>query len=61
MYSCAQGVDLSHVICTPTAADVIKSYSPDLIVHPILNVEYVILIREKVPVLPEDNGPEMTS
>jgi ATP-dependent NAD(P)H-hydrate dehydratase len=32
------GVDLSHVICSPTAAGVIKSYSPDLIVHPILNV-----------------------
>jgi len=31
-----QGVDLSHVICSPTAAGAIKSYSPDLIVHPIL-------------------------
>ncbi|EAU90481.2 YjeF domain-containing protein [Coprinopsis cinerea okayama7 len=31
------GVDLSHVICAPTAAGAIKSYSPDLIVHPILN------------------------
>ncbi|KIJ65544.1 hypothetical protein HYDPIDRAFT_110647 [Hydnomerulius pinastri MD-312] len=30
------GVDLSHVICAPTAAQAIKSYSPDLIVHPIL-------------------------
>ncbi|KAI0311108.1 Ribokinase-like protein [Amylostereum chailletii] len=30
------GVDLSHVICSPTAAGAIKSYSPDLIVHPIL-------------------------
>ncbi|VDC03448.1 unnamed protein product [Peniophora sp. CBMAI 1063] len=30
------GVDLSHVICSPTAAGSIKSYSPDLIVHPIL-------------------------
>jgi ATP-dependent NAD(P)H-hydrate dehydratase len=27
---------LSHVICSPTAAPAIKSYSPDLIVHPIL-------------------------
>ncbi|KAI9433366.1 Ribokinase-like protein [Lactarius psammicola] len=33
------GVDLSHVICSPTAADVIKSYSPDLIVHRILRVD----------------------
>lgn len=39
-----QGVDLSHVICAPTAANAIKSYSPDLIVHPILREEkYVIL------------------
>ncbi|KAF8506414.1 H-hydrate dehydratase [Hysterangium stoloniferum] len=30
------GADLSHVICSPTAADPIKTYSPDLIVHPIL-------------------------
>ncbi|KAI0305887.1 Ribokinase-like protein [Multifurca ochricompacta] len=33
------GVDLSHVICSPTAANAIKSYSPDLIVHPILREE----------------------
>ncbi len=31
-----QGADLSHVVCAPTAAGAIKSYSPDLIVHPIL-------------------------
>ncbi|KAH7921224.1 Ribokinase-like protein [Leucogyrophana mollusca] len=30
------GADLGHVICAPTAAQAIKSYSPDLIVHPIL-------------------------
>ncbi|KAL1726217.1 Ribokinase-like protein [Schizophyllum commune] len=30
------GADLSHVICSPTAASAIKSYAPDLIVHPIL-------------------------
>jgi len=29
------GADLSHVICSPTAANSIKAYSPDLIVHPI--------------------------
>jgi ATP-dependent NAD(P)H-hydrate dehydratase len=33
------GADLSHVICSPTAAGSIKSYSPDLIVHPILREE----------------------
>ena len=36
-------MDLSHVICSPTAAGAIKSYSPDLIVHPILSEEYVVL------------------
>ncbi|KAF3938437.1 hypothetical protein ABW19_dt0202298 [Dactylella cylindrospora] len=28
------GADLSHIICEPTAATVIKSYSPNLMVHP---------------------------
>ncbi|KAK7467864.1 hypothetical protein BaRGS_00036901 [Batillaria attramentaria] len=31
------GADLSHVFCTSGAAPVIKSYSPELIVHPILD------------------------
>ncbi|PVD34435.1 hypothetical protein C0Q70_05708 [Pomacea canaliculata] len=31
------GADLSHVFCTKDAAPVIKSYSPELIVHPILD------------------------
>nr|XP_019586635.1 PREDICTED: ATP-dependent (S)-NAD(P)H-hydrate dehydratase isoform X2 [Rhinolophus sinicus] len=31
------GADLSHVFCTREAAPVIKSYSPELIVHPILD------------------------
>lgn len=30
------GADLSHVFCTPGASPVIKSYSPELIVHPYL-------------------------
>ena len=30
------GADLAHVFCTREAAPVIKSYSPDLIVHPLL-------------------------
>lgn len=30
------GADLSHVFCTPGAAAVIKTYSPELIVHPYL-------------------------
>ena len=34
-----QGVDLSHVLCSPSAAPSIKTYSPDLIVHPIFAKE----------------------
>lgn len=35
--SCTQGADLAHVICEPNAGAVIKTYSPDLIVHGILD------------------------
>ncbi|KAG6918967.1 hypothetical protein DXG01_010206 [Tephrocybe rancida] len=45
------GADLSHVICSPTAAGAIKSYSPDLIVHPILREEST----------PEDVRPSLES
>lgn len=31
------GADLTHVFCTREAAPVIKSYSPELIVHPVLD------------------------
>lgn len=31
------GSDLSHVFCTQSASSVIKSYSPELIVHPVLD------------------------
>jgi ATP-dependent NAD(P)H-hydrate dehydratase len=30
------GADLSHIICEPQAAQVIKTYSPNLMVHPYL-------------------------
>lgn len=33
MASLRAGADLAHVFCTPDAGQVIKSYSPDLIVH----------------------------
>uniref|UniRef100_A0A1J3H0B0 ATP-dependent (S)-NAD(P)H-hydrate dehydratase n=1 Tax=Noccaea caerulescens TaxID=107243 RepID=A0A1J3H0B0_NOCCA len=36
------GADLSHVFCTKDAAPVIKSYSPELIVHPVLEESYSI-------------------
>ncbi|KAG7292701.1 hypothetical protein NEMBOFW57_002739 [Staphylotrichum longicolle] len=36
MASARLGCDMSHVICTPTAATVIKTYSPNLMVHPLM-------------------------
>ncbi|CEG77552.1 Putative YjeF [Rhizopus microsporus] len=33
------GVDLCHVFCEPGAGTVIKSYSPDLIVHPYMRTK----------------------
>lgn len=37
MSSMRLGCDMSFTICAPAAGSVIKSYSPDLIVHPILD------------------------
>lgn len=34
------GADIAHVFCTAGAATVIKSYSPELIVHPVLHESY---------------------
>ena len=36
----SQGGDLAHVFCPEAAAPVIKAYSPELIVHPLLYVFY---------------------
>ena len=36
------GADLVHVFCEQAAGTVIKSYSPELIVHPVLDQEYGI-------------------
>ncbi|RYP04460.1 hypothetical protein DL765_010189 [Monosporascus sp. GIB2] len=36
MASAKLGCDMSHVICTPGAAAVIKTYSPNLMVHPLM-------------------------
>ncbi|KAG9447082.1 hypothetical protein H6P81_013210 [Aristolochia fimbriata] len=45
------GADLSHVFCTKDAATVIKSYSPELIVHPVLEESYSVRDDEKAGVL----------
>ncbi|KAF4637518.1 hypothetical protein G7Y89_g575 [Cudoniella acicularis] len=36
MASAKLGADMSHVICEPQAAQVIKTYSPNLMVHPLM-------------------------
>lgn len=41
------GADLSHVFCTQGAATVIKSYSPELIVHPILEESHDVKGEKK--------------
>ncbi|GAB4851133.1 hypothetical protein Ancab_030427 [Ancistrocladus abbreviatus] len=41
------GADLSHVFCTKDAAPIIKSYSPELIVHPILEESYSVRDEDK--------------
>ncbi|RVW55502.1 ATP-dependent (S)-NAD(P)H-hydrate dehydratase [Vitis vinifera] len=41
------GADLSHVFCTKDAAPVIKSYSPELIVHPLLEESYSVREEDK--------------
>lgn len=43
------GADLVYVISTESASPVIKSYSPDLIVYPYLNVKYASKIRSLLP------------
>ncbi|KAH9606887.1 hypothetical protein KSS87_019721 [Heliosperma pusillum] len=43
-----QGADLSHVFCTKDAAPIIKSYSPELIVHPILEESYSVRDEDKI-------------
>ncbi|KAL9274370.1 ATP-dependent (S)-NAD(P)H-hydrate dehydratase-like protein, partial [Drosera capensis] len=45
-----QGADLSHVFCTKDAAPIIKSYSPELIVHPVLEESYGIRDEDKISV-----------
>ncbi|GMY27511.1 ATP-dependent (S)-NAD(P)H-hydrate dehydratase [Fagus crenata] len=44
------GADLSHVFCTKDAAPVIKSYSPELIVHPILEESYSVRDEDKLSI-----------
>ena len=50
------GADLAHVFCAEAAAPVIKSYSPELIVHPYMRE--TPRAREWCGDDPEDEGPE---
>ncbi|XP_019862654.1 PREDICTED: ATP-dependent (S)-NAD(P)H-hydrate dehydratase-like isoform X2 [Amphimedon queenslandica] len=46
------GADLAHVFCPPEAAPVIKSYSPELIVHPLLTEDTPLSVESISPWLP---------
>jgi len=50
MASARLGCDMSHVICEPGAAAVIKTYSPNLMVHPYM--------RQSSHMSPPDNTPD---
>ncbi|RWS15148.1 ATP-dependent (S)-NAD(P)H-hydrate dehydratase-like protein [Dinothrombium tinctorium] len=45
------GADLVYVFCTQDAAPVIKSYSPELIVYPLL--DRTTALEEMIPILPK--------
>jgi len=49
MASARLGADMSHVICEPSAGAVIKTYSPNLMVHP--------LLRQSDISYPDDSPP----
>ncbi|GAD92670.1 conserved hypothetical protein [Paecilomyces variotii No. 5] len=55
MASARLGCDLSHVICERSAAPVIKAYSPNLMVHPLLPSSASVSNPENV------NPPELAS
>ncbi|MCJ1414797.1 hypothetical protein MMC32_001126 [Xylographa parallela] len=46
MASARLGADMSHVICEPEAAQVIKTYSPNLMVHPLMRQTHKLLGSE---------------
>ncbi|KAK8021312.1 ATP-dependent (S)-NAD(P)H-hydrate dehydratase [Apiospora arundinis] len=59
MASARLGCDMSHVICTPGAAAVIKTYSPNLMVHPLMR-QSPSPSSNDCPA-PEDTDPEKVS
>ena len=41
------GGDLAHIFCSKSAASPIKTYSPELIVHPVFESSYEISLNEE--------------
>ncbi|XP_002128923.2 ATP-dependent (S)-NAD(P)H-hydrate dehydratase isoform X1 [Ciona intestinalis] len=41
------GADLAHVFCSKSASTVIKSYSPELIVHPLLDAPNAVTLMDE--------------
>ncbi|KAH8675949.1 Ribokinase-like protein [Xylariales sp. PMI_506] len=60
MASARLGCDMSHVICTPGAAAVIKTYSPNLMVHPLMRQSPSDSTSPKLP-SSADTDPEKIS
>ncbi|KAM7205524.1 Ribokinase-like protein [Naviculisporaceae sp. PSN 640] len=58
MASARLGCDMSHVICTPTASTVIKSYSPNLMVHPLMRSSPSSLSSTTSPGDENETNPE---
>ncbi|KAI9780614.1 MAG: hypothetical protein M1835_004450 [Candelina submexicana] len=48
MASARLGADMSHVICEPEAAQVIKTYSPNLMVHPYMRQAHHLHEKESL-------------
>ncbi|KAI0890383.1 Ribokinase-like protein [Annulohypoxylon maeteangense] len=57
MASARLGCDMSHVICTPAAAAVIKTYSPNLMVHPLMRQSPSPHHQHSSPNSPYDSDP----
>ncbi|KFA66319.1 hypothetical protein S40285_01882 [Stachybotrys chlorohalonatus IBT 40285] len=58
MASARLGCDLSHVICTPGAGTVIKSYSPNLMVHPLMRQSPPASLKKSLSPDDPDTDPE---
>ncbi|KAG0332382.1 hypothetical protein BG004_001288, partial [Podila humilis] len=50
------GADLCHIVCDEAAATAIKSYSPDLIVHPLIRARAIEQLQEECDIENKNNN-----